>query len=148
MENLFANYDLSNFKFRFLGNGWNNLIPIANNKKIELELLTDADYSIYPKFYQNIDYLLIPSNYTAGPISFQESLSTGVPIISSDVGFNNYEFKADYTYEPNNCDQLYAILMEILEPMKKRRAQVENMRWSNYVDQLNEFILKIKNNKK
>jgi glycosyltransferase involved in cell wall biosynthesis len=144
MERLFENYDLTNFQFTFLGNGWDALKPIAKEKNIDLTLLPDADYSIYPKTYQENDYLLIPSLYTAGPISFQEALATSMPVISSDVGFNNYEFKADYTYEPNNCDQLYSILMQILEPMKKRRAQVEDMRWSNYVDKLNEFILKIK----
>ena len=145
MEELFLKYDLGNdFKFRFLGNGWDNILPIAKAKGIEVELIGDADYSVYPKFYHEIDYLLIPSLYTAGPISFQEALASGVSIISSDTGFANYEFKPDYIFPPGNCNWLYNILKEIRLPIINRRKQVEHMSWEKYASDVVDFIKKIK----
>jgi glycosyltransferase involved in cell wall biosynthesis len=144
MEKLLNTYHFKNFKIKILGNGWDNLRPIANANNINLELLPDSDYSIYPQFYHSIDYLLIPGLWTAGPMSMQEALSCGVPIIGSDVGFVNYEFNADYVFEPNNITQLVSILEEIIEPKINRRAQVENMTWEKYSSDVVDFITKIK----
>lgn len=145
MENVLQNYDFNNFELRFLGKGWERLMPIANSKGIKIQLLDDSDYSIYPTFYQNIDYLLIPGLWTAGPMSMQEALSTGIPIIGANVGFVNYEFKADYVFEPNNVLQLIAILNIIQTPLLNRRKQVENMTWENFSLKVVEFIKKIGN---
>ena len=123
MEAMVSSYDFKNFKLRFLGDGWDALKPIADGKNIDLKLTTDADYSVYPKFYQDIDYLLIPGLWTAGPISFQESLSTGTPVISANVGFAGYELQPDYIFPPNDVNGLSKILDKIQEPLLKRRAQ-------------------------
>src|SRR5258706_3804519 len=40
MEELFKNYDLSGFRFKFLGRGWDNISSIAKAKDIEIELLS------------------------------------------------------------------------------------------------------------
>lgn len=143
MERLFKNYDLSGFKFRFLGNGWENVLPIAKKNNVEIELLSDKDYSIYPKFYQEIDYLLIPGLWTAGPMSFQEALATGTPVISSDVGFAGYEFKPDYIYPPSDEKKLYKILSDIRKPIIRRRKQVENMSWEKYSNDVVKFFKKM-----
>jgi glycosyltransferase involved in cell wall biosynthesis len=145
IENVLKTYDFKNFNLRILGNGWENLIPIANERGISLELLSDSDYSVYPNFYHNIDYLLIPGLWTAGPMSMQEALSCGVPIIGSNVGFVNYEFTADYVFEPNDVNGLIKILDEIIEPKLKRRGQVDKMTWSKYSEDITNFILKLKN---
>lgn len=145
MEELFMNYDLANdFKFRFLGNGWDNVVPICKAKGIEVELMGDADYSVYPKFYHEIDYLLIPGLWTAGPISAQEALASGTPIISADIGFAGYEFKMDYMFPAGNTNWLYNTLKDIRLPIINRRKQVENMTWENYAKQIVDFINKVK----
>lgn len=144
IENMMNTYDFKNFRLRFLGNGWDNLRHIANHKNYELELIGDADYSVYPDFYQNIDYLLIPGLWTAGPISFQEALSTGTPVISANVGFAGYELQPDYIFEPNDIQGLSSILDIIQEPYKKRRNQVEHMTWENYAKDVINFIEKVK----
>jgi len=145
MEKLFSIYDLKHFEFNFLGNGWDNLHSICKNKKIEASFFNDSDYTIYPQFYNYIDYLLIPGLWTAGPMSMQEALSTGTPIIAANVGFVNYEFKADYVFEPNNTEQLYSILLNILKPKVERRQQVSNMSWEDYAEKLITFMESIKN---
>lgn len=144
MENVLAAYNFNHFKIRILGNGWENLTPIAAKKGINLELLSDADYNIYPEFYQNIDYLLIPGLWTAGPMSMQEALSSGIPIIGANVGFVNYEFKADYVFEPNDVKGLINILDEIIRPKLERRSQVDKMTWEKYTKDIIDFIIRMK----
>ena len=144
MEKMLQNYDFTNFKLRFLGNGWEALVPIAKEYNIDLEIIGDADYEVYPKFYQDIDHLLIPGLWTAGPISFQEALSSGTSVISANVGFATYEFHADYTFEANNMLQLSEILNLIKEPLLARRAQVEDMTWEKYARDLISFFEKVK----
>lgn len=140
----FNNYDCSCFKFRFLGRDWDSIFPIIKEHGIDAEFISDVDYSIYPEFYKNIDYLLIPGLWTAGPMSMQEALSTGLPIIAADVGFVNYEFMADYVFSPGDVAGLSAILDNIKAPMLSRRAQVENMSWEKYSVDVVNFIKKIK----
>lgn len=144
MEKLFESKDLSGFEFYFLGNGWEPLLPLCEKNNISINIAGDSDYSVYPDFYKKIDYLLIPGLWTAGPISFQESLSTGTPVISSNVGFANYEFQPDYIYEPNDIDGLYKIFTEIQEPLLKRRRQVEDMTWDKFSTEVINFIEKLK----
>ena len=144
LEEVFEKIDdntLKHFKFFFLGDGWREGIePILQKKGVEVAFMTDADYSIYPKFYNTIDYLLIPSLYTAGPMSFQEALASGVPVISSDVGFCNYEFEADRVYKPGDVDGLISILLDIWSKKFARRKQVEWMSWKNYMTELKQFL--------
>jgi glycosyltransferase involved in cell wall biosynthesis len=147
IERLFNTYDCKNLEFKFLGSGWENLVPISKARNIKMEMYADSDYSIYPSFYQNIDYLLIPGLWTAGPMSMQESLSSGTPIIAADVGFVNYEFKADFVFQPNNVEQLVNIFNRIKEPMIKRRQQVENMTWNNFAKNVVMFIKYIEGKK-
>jgi glycosyltransferase involved in cell wall biosynthesis len=134
--------DLSNFEIKILGSGWEDLLPLAESKNIDLSIIKDTEksYDFYPSFYKSIDYLLIPCTYTAGPMSMQEALSTGIPVISADVGFTNYEFKADYVYPPGNVDELIKICKDIEEPRVNRRNQVCNMTWENYSKTIIDFI--------
>jgi hypothetical protein len=143
MERFFETYDCRNFTFKFLGNDWGNLLPITGPRNIDLQLTGDADYSVYPSFYQDIDYLLIPGLWTAGPMSMQEALSTGTPIIGADVGFVNYEFQADYVFIPNDVAGLGSILDTIQAPLLERRAQVESMTWHNFTVGVVDFIRKM-----
>lgn len=145
MERMLMSYSFVNYKIKILGDGWDSLRPIALRQSVDLELITDKDYSVYPQFYQDIDYLLIPGLWTAGPISFQEALSTGTPVISADVGFAGYEFTPDYMFPPNDVNSLSKILNEIQAPVLKRRSQVEHMTWEKYARDVISFINKVKN---
>lgn len=144
MERMLETYPFENFKLRILGNGWDALGPIASKRNIELELYPDSDYSMYPAFYHSLDYLLIPGLWTAGPISMQEALSCGIPIIASDVGFVGYEFRADHVFQPNDVNGLCTILNEIINPIINRRSQVENMTWKKYSQDVTNFIRSVK----
>jgi glycosyltransferase involved in cell wall biosynthesis len=145
LEGFFKNHNTKNFEFYFLGGGWEPLLEIpeiVENTNIYIE--TNEDYSYYPKFYNKIDYLLIPGMWTAGPMSMQEALSTGVPVIGANVGFVNYEFQADYVFEPGDESGLDNILRSIENPVVARRSQVENMTWANHADDLVQFTKRLR----
>ena len=144
MERFFSNKELESFEFFFLGSGWKNIKEICEKKNLKISIQDDIDYEVYPLFYEKIDYLLIPGLWTAGPMSFQEALSCGVPVISSDVGFAGFEFDPDFIFEPNNIDELYNIFLNILKPRLERRKQVENMTWDGYAQKIKEFIENLK----
>lgn len=146
MEELLESYDFKHYNIRILGGGWGNLSSIAKRRNISLEIISNEDYSAYPAFYQSLDYLLIPGLWTAGPISMQEALSTGIPIIGADVGFVGYEFSADYIFKPGDVHHLCDILNRILVPKLNRRRQVEHMTWEQYSKDVVDFIKKVKNN--
>lgn len=145
LEGFFKKHNTKNFEFYFLGSGWEPLLEIPEiieNTNIHIE--TNEDYSYYPKFYDKIDYLLIPGMWTAGPMSMQEALATGVPVIGANVGFVNYEFKADYVFEPGDENGLEGILRSIEKPMIERRAQVDSMTWAKHADDLVQFAKRLR----
>jgi glycosyltransferase involved in cell wall biosynthesis len=141
MQQLLEQYDLTNFRLKMLGDDWEQYLkPIADRNGIDITFQGDADYSVYPEFYHSIDYLLVPVLFTAGPISMQEALSCGVPIITADVGFVNHELTAEYVFPPGNLWKLTSILNSIQKPLLERREQVEHMSWRNYTEQLLKFF--------
>ena len=137
---LFSKHKFKNFEFKFLGIEWDNVKKITKKRRIKAEYLEDEDYKNYPAFYQDIDYLLVPGRWTAGPMSAQEALSTGIPIIGADVGFINYEFAPDYCFAPGDEEGLVKIFEHIEAPLVNRRKQVEGMRHWKYTRDLVKFF--------
>tara|TARA_R110000824_G_scaffold2558_2_gene11717 strand:+ start:4673 stop:5578 length:906 start_codon:yes stop_codon:yes gene_type:complete len=150
LEDFFEAYDLNNFKFKFLGSGWAaGLGPIAEERGICVEFYSDEEKypEFYNEFYNSIDYLLIPGLWTAGPMSMQEALSCGVPVIGADVGFVNHEYAADHVFSAGDKRGLYSILKALESPMIDRRSQVENMSWEKYSKDIITFLKRIHNDK-
>ena len=137
---LFSKNKFKNFEFKFLGVEWDNVKSITKKRRIKAEYIEDETYEKYPEFYKGIDYLLVPGLWTAGPMSAQEALSTGTPIIGANVGFMNYEFAPDYGFEPGDEVGLMNILGQIEKPLIDRRKQVEGMRHWKYTRDLVRFF--------
>ena len=77
-----ANHDyIKNFEFLFCGNNWDEVVNLYSSKGIKC-YVEDENYENYPKVYDFIDYLLIPSLWEGGPMSVPEALAKGVPILS------------------------------------------------------------------
>tara|TARA_R100000501_G_C2566435_1_gene75022 strand:- start:45 stop:665 length:621 start_codon:yes stop_codon:yes gene_type:complete len=150
LDEFFRTYKVDNFHFKFLGSGWEQgLGPVAKAHNISMDFYSDEEEypQFYKSFYHSIDYLLIPGMWTAGPMSMQEALSCGVPVIGADVGFVGYEFIADYIFSKGNKKQLSSILASLEEPMIGRRAQVKDMSWEKYCNDVVAFCKKIYNDK-
>ncbi|MFB5613159.1 MAG: glycosyltransferase [Nitrosarchaeum sp.] len=134
-----ANYDfLKNFEFVFCGKNWDEIIDLYISKGITCQTI-DEDYKNYPKVYDSIDYLLIPSLWEGGPMSVPEALAKGIPIISSDVGWVS-EFNVEYMFKPNDEEGLLDILKKIREPLLKRRKKIEDYSMKKYTKDLVDII--------
>ena len=80
-------------------------------------------------------------------MSLIEACAVGIPIISTDVGWINRDFKVDYLFEPNNSQQLIDIFQKILKPLQDRRDRVSGLSYKKYGDSLMEIITKLKHEK-
>ena len=124
------------FKFMFVGKDWDGVVEKLRSNGVDVDYHQDESYKKYPQHYNTMDYLFIPSLWEGGPMAVIEALATGVPVISSNVGWVGTDFVPDYIYEPNNFDQLERILTKIIEPLKSRRKQVENLSYHDYARHL------------
>jgi len=131
---------INNFKFKFVGKGWDEIVNAYNNAGVDAEQYTDENYEDYPSLYDRVDYLLIPSLWEGGPMSVVEAYAKGIPIISSNVGWVGGDVPVDYIFEPNSIIQLESILNDIMVPIKKRRAKVEYLNYEGYASKLYKLL--------
>jgi glycosyltransferase involved in cell wall biosynthesis len=136
---------LKQFKFVFVGSGWDDVVRICNKNGIKTFYYDDSDYSMYPKLYKNVDYILIPSLWEGGPMSIIEAWATGTPIIGAKVGLLNKDFTADYSFDPGNSQQLIDILNSIIAPLMQRRDKVSHLNYQKYGQMLIEIVDNLNN---
>ena len=134
--NLADNKLLTNFKFLFVGSGWDEVANKMKKNNILCECRIDEDYSSYPILYDAIDYLLIPSLWEGGPMSVIEAKAKGIPIISTDVGWIGTEFPVEYLYPANDSVKLLEILEIILKQAIERRECALIYSYKKFVDEL------------
>jgi len=127
--------DLNNFRFLFVGEGWDDVVRAFLSKEIEARQFKGDNYSKYSYYYDLIDFLLVPSLVEGGPISVLEALAKGIPIIASKVGFVG-DFDVEYVFEPGDVFGLAKILMNIEKTRLNRREKVKNLTWQNHVREL------------
>lgn len=84
--------DTEKFRFMFVGKGWKEYITnnVANKYNSELfeffEREENCNYEDYPELYGAMDAVLVSSKVDAGPVCILESLSKGIPVISTPTG--------------------------------------------------------------
>lgn len=136
---------MKNFEFLFVGNGWESVIDLYKSKGIKC-YIADEKYENYPKAYDFIDYLLIPSLWEGGPMSLVEAYAKGVPIISSDVGFVK-EFEPEYIFKPGSDRELAAILTEIQKKLSLRRNKVIDLKYDFFSKKIVDIVKNLLNKK-
>lgn len=145
LRELINNYNLTGFRFKWVGPNLDEFHNLCIGKGIESKLVK-CQYEKYPGEYLEFDYLLVPSKAEGGPLSILEALAMGIPVISSDVGIAP-EVAADYIYPPGDVEALYNILKIIgeteLSPRKVRRRLVENFTWESFTYALGEIFLSL-----
>jgi glycosyltransferase involved in cell wall biosynthesis len=118
--------DIPGIEWRFTGAGW----PGESQYYKEEEI---------PGFYAQLDYVLIASKIEGGPMCAIEALASGVPIISTDVGWVPELPHIKFNY--NDEKQLRRILTNIVSKKAKLRASVEKRTWDNFVNS-HDYIFK------
>ena len=112
--------DVPGIEWRFTGSGWPG--PSVH--------VPDGGM---PDFYNDLDYVLVPSLYEGGPMSVLEGLACGVPIISSDVGWvSEYPH---IPFETGNADSLRRVLAGLVAEREALRSPVLERTWSSWAEQ-------------
>jgi len=120
------------FKFIFVGRGWKELCEKEYKKTgVDVEFLGENPYDSMPEFYNNIDYLLMPSRFEAGPTCILEALACNVPVISTKTGFAP-EFNITI-YE--SVEDLAQILNNIKIQSNSLREQVEYLTYDRWAEE-------------
>lgn len=143
MEQFLESCDLSCVQLRIMGKGWDNLLPIAARRQIDMVIDDSEDYTKYQEFYDSIDYLLVPSLWEGGPMGMQEAMACGIPVITSNVGFVGSEINPERVFEAGDVSHLCDIIDCLSGERIKRRAQVDHLNYVAYARQLVEFVKKV-----
>lgn len=117
-ENLVAQVmDVPGIEWRFTGSGWPGSAKYVSEGNL-------------PNFYNDLDYVLIPSLYEGGPMSALESLACGVPLISSDVGW--MDRYPHIPFENGNASSLRQVLLELVAKRDELRESVKDVTWERW----------------
>jgi len=75
-----------------IGSGLGEAASSLRASSVNCRLYDRAEHpiSIYPLLYQGLDCLVITSSTEAGPITLFEALATGLPVVSTPVGWAPY----------------------------------------------------------
>jgi glycosyltransferase involved in cell wall biosynthesis len=87
-----------------------------------------------PRFYQQIDYVLITSSIEGGPLCFQEGLLSGKEIISTDVGMVSEFRGSPGVHIYRDQAELFRLLEQKLEQRLALRGLVQAFSVEHWVD--------------
>lgn len=127
---------LNNKKFSFLLYGSNRSVEYKYLKEcgFDVELYFDLPHHLLVQLYNNVDIQIILSGYEGGPASLVESLASGIPIISFNVGMVSDYIENDFNgYIVQNIFQIIEILNLLqsndkkIEQMSRNCLKTENM---------------------
>lgn len=141
-------------RLSFLGKGWlpDGMGGIEDGQQYHgvSAYQWPEDRSLYARWHQQIDYLVIPSLWEGGPLSMLEALSTGTPIIAAEVGWVpefNRENGVIHMYPPGNADSLRAIIACSVGWRLARRTAVVGMSYRRYAEGVLAFFEKMRERK-
>ncbi|MFQ6540249.1 MULTISPECIES: glycosyltransferase [Aphanothece] len=104
-------------KFYFTGDGWPGQA-------------THLPTSMLPDFYRDMDYILVPSLYEAGPMCIPESLATGTSVICSDVGWAN-KFPV-ITFKNGDSQSLKNLLFRLHRKKLRLSKSTHDLTWERW----------------
>ena len=85
------------FAFVFVGEGRSWDASLARARGFVVTCLESLPYHLFAGLYEQLDYLLILSDFEGGPACLPEALGSGVPVIARPVGM-----VADYVIHEGN----------------------------------------------
>ena len=129
---------------------------IEEGDPIELKFADRKDGYIphdkMPDYYNTIDVYICASKNEGTPNPVLESMASGVPIISTDVGIVRDAFgkkQREFILEERSKEQLKSKIIKLLESKEKFKElsqenlkQIEDWTWEKKCNQFREFFLK------
>lgn len=102
----------------------------------------DIEFKNLPDFYNNIDYLLVPSSLEGGPIPVGEAIKCGKKVVAPLTVGNINEFKSQIIpYCADDVNSLVTILRTTYESRKLVAQEVEPLTWERFAS-LHKIIFK------
>ena len=138
---------------RVKGSGWgascNDYFEAIHPLLVSIDV--DERPSGYHAFYNQIDYLLIPSLWEGGPMALQEALACSVPVIAADVGFvpdflREWDSGAPIVapgcviFPAGNREALANAVESRVRDRMDLRQRVESLSWKSYAEKLEAFV--------
>lgn len=122
------------------GMGTNVFLKIAGSgplyrriKSIEDERVKVLGYvRDAPAFYQSIDVFLLPSKFEAQPIALLEAMSSGLPIIATDVGDNRYFIDDNGILCGTSAKEIRDAIEEIFKEDLKKMGSISRRKIERY----------------
>jgi len=118
------------FKFKIMGDGWQNIVDAIRKSMFEVEYYENFDYEIYKKLIPTLDYYLYTGK-DEGQMGFIDALAAGVPTIVTPQGFH-LDAVGGITYPVDNFNDVLNALNEIALKRRKLIDSVSNWTWEEY----------------
>jgi len=132
--------------FVFVGKGWDDVVKHYRSLGIEVTYFKNEASHAYYDYYQQIDYLLIPSLWEGGPMSLIEAYSQSIPIIAADVGWvpDHFVDEAWMMFTPGDKKALLGILERICSKSAARRVVAEKVSYAGYASKFLSIVRNLK----
>jgi len=136
--------------FVFVGKDWDDVVERYKTLGFEVSYYKNESYKAYYSYYQQIDYLLIPSLWEGGPMSLIEAYSQSIPIIAADVGWVPDHFVDEdwLMFSPEDKRALLSILERICSLYTARRAVAEKFSYADYASKFLSIVRNLKETQK
>jgi len=109
---------LKNFKFKIMGDGWNDIVAELQQRGIEVDHFNRFKPRVYADLIQSLDYYLY-TGQDEGSMGFIDALAAGIPTIVTPQGYH-LDAPSGITYAFNRIDELEKIFNDIAEQRDKR----------------------------
>lgn len=137
MHELYKRLDTSKICFHFLGTDRTIDQEEVENLGFEAYSYEYLPYNMYNKFYENIDFLLIPSLYEGGPANLPEAIYQRIPILGRKIAMIE-----DYLIEGTNGFFLTGIPHIDSELIERIINDKDNL-YSKMIEKINTYELKV-----
>jgi hypothetical protein len=128
--NLIKYIEPKEFKFKIMGDGWQNIINAMKEKSFEVEYYENFDHQIYRELIQSIDYYLYLGK-DEGQMGFIDALAAGVKTIVTPQGYH-LDAVGGITYPVNNFDEVLNAFNTISSQRHQLINSVSDWTWQEY----------------
>ncbi|MBS0206853.1 MAG: glycosyltransferase [Planctomycetes bacterium] len=130
LEQATAQFSPASFRFRIMGDGWEEIVGRLCQRGFHVEYWKRFDYRLYCDLMPSLDYYLYLGQ-DEGSMGFLDALAAGVPTIVTPQGFH-LDVPDGITHPFETLDELITILTTIDQQHRQRGHLVSAWTWDNY----------------
>jgi glycosyltransferase involved in cell wall biosynthesis len=120
----------SEFRFKIMGEGWDEIVEKMRNLDFEVEHYDAFNYEQYVKLIPTLDYYLYCGN-DEGQMGVIDALAAGVPTIITPQGYH-LDIDGGIVYPIQSLNDMIRVFEEIAEKKRNLVRSVTDWTWANY----------------